>query len=56
VKLLKTLHTKVSKGRRLALCLYEAEDGQHVYGVAEDGGVVFTGTKAEAKGRYGRGW
>lgn len=56
MKLLKMLHTKVAKGHRLALCLYETEDGQHVYGVAEDGEVAFTGTKAEAKAHYGRGW
>lgn len=54
--LLKTLHTKVVGDRRLDLCLYEAEDGSHVYGVEVDGKVVFTGTKAEAKNRYGRKW
>jgi hypothetical protein len=56
MKCLKTLHTKVVGGRRLDLCLYETEDGQHVYGVEEDGKTVFTGTKAEAKNRYGRKW
>lgn len=56
MKLMKTLHTKVVGGRRLDLCLYEAEDGRHVYGVEENGTVVFTGTKAEAKERYGRKW
>lgn len=55
MKLLRTLHAKVAGGRRLALCLYEAEDGRRVYGVEDDGEVVFTGTKAEAKERYGRG-
>jgi hypothetical protein len=54
VKLVKTLHTKVVGGCRMDLCLYETEDGQHVYGVEEDGKTVFTGTKAEAKERYGR--
>lgn len=56
MKLVKTLHTKVVGGRRLDLCLYEAEDGRHVYGVEENGAVVITGTKAEAKAYYGRGW
>lgn len=57
MKLLKTLHEKTDgSGRSLALCLYEAEDGAHVYGVEIDGRLVFTGTKAEAKARYGRGW
>lgn len=56
LKLLKTLHTKVVGDRRLALCLYETEDGRHVYGVEEDDVLVFTGTKAEAKEYYGRGW
>lgn len=56
MKLIKTLHTKVVGGVRLDLCLYEAEDGQHVYGVEENGTVVFLGTKAEAKNRYGRKW
>lgn len=56
MKLLKTLHTKVVGDRRLDLCLYEAEDGSHVYGVEVDSKVVFTGTKAEAKDRYGRRW
>lgn len=49
----KMLHTKVVGDRRLALCLYEAEDGRHVYGVEENDVLVFTGTKAEAKERYG---
>lgn len=53
MKLLKTLHAKVVEGHRLDLCLYEVEDGRHVYGVEEDGELVFTGTKAEAKARYG---
>ena len=53
VKLLKTLHTKIAGDCRLALCLYETEDGRHVYGVEIDGRLVFTGTKAEAKERYG---
>ena len=56
VKLLKTLHSKAVGDRRLALCLYETEDGRHVYGVEENDVLVFTGTKAEAKERYGRGW
>lgn len=57
MKLLKVLHEKTGVyGHRLSLCLYEAEDGRHVYGVEEDGELVFTGTKAEAKERYGRGW
>ena len=56
MKLLKTLHSKVVGDRRLALCLYETEDGRHVYGVEADGVLVCTGTKAEAKERYGRGW
>lgn len=56
LKLLKTLHTKVAGDCRLALCLYETEDGRHVYGVEENDVLVFTGTKAEAKAYYGRGW
>lgn len=56
MKCLKTLHTKVIGDRRLDLCLYEAEDGRHVYGVEENAVLVFTGTKAEAKAYYGRGW
>ena len=57
MKLLKTLHKKTNVfGRSLSLCLYEAEDGAHVYGVEDDGKIVFTGTKAEAKAHYGRGW
>lgn len=54
MQLIKTLHSKVVGGRRLDLCLYEAEDGSHVYGVEVDDKTVFTGTKAEAKERYGR--
>ena len=56
LRLLKTIHEKTAGGSRLALCLYETEDGRHVYGVEENGELVFTGTKAEAKERYGRGW
>ena len=57
MKLLKTLHEKTDgRGHSLSLCLYEADDGSHVYGVEEDGRLVFTGTKAEAKECYGRGW
>lgn len=56
MKLMKTLHTKVVGGCRLDLCLYETEDGRHVYVVEENGTPVFTGTKAEAKNRYGRKW
>lgn len=56
MKLLKTLHTKVARDCRLALCLYETDDGRHVYGVEENDVLVFTGTKAEAKAYYGRGW
>lgn len=56
LKLLKALHTKIVDGCQLALCVYEAEGGWHVYGVEEDGTTVFIGTKAEAKERYGRGW
>ena len=56
MKRLKTLHTTVAGDHRLALCLYEAEDGRHVYGVEENGEIVFTGTKAEAKEHYGRSW
>lgn len=54
MKLLKTLHEKTDgHGHSLALCCYEAEDGSRVYGVEIDGKLVFTGTKAEAKERYG---
>ena len=55
MKLLRTLHEKelVSSGHKMSLGLYEAPDGSHVYGVEEDGELVFTGTKAEAKERYG---
>jgi hypothetical protein len=56
VKLVKTLHTKVVGGCRMSLCLYETEDGRHIYGVEENDVLVFTGTKAEAKNRYGRRW
>ena len=56
MKLIKTLHTKVVGNHRLDLCLYEAEDGRHVYGVEDNEKVVFTGTKTEAKERYGRRW
>jgi len=56
LKLLRTLHEKPARGGQLALCLYEAEDGRHVYGVEENGVLVGTGTKAEAKEFYGRGW
>lgn len=56
MKLLKTLHSKSVGVSRLALRLYETEDGRHVYGVEENGKTVFTGTKDEAKKRYGRGW
>lgn len=57
MKLLKVLHEKTDgPGHSLSLCLYEAEDGSHVYGVEVDGKTVFTGTKAEAKNRYGRKW
>lgn len=56
LKALKTLHSKAAGASRLALCLYETEDGQHVYGVEENDILVFTGTKAEAKNRYGRKW
>ena len=56
MKQLKILHEKQAGGHRMSLCLYEADDGSHVYGVEEDGRLVFTGTKAEAKQRYGKGW
>lgn len=57
MKLLKTLHEKTDgRGHLLSLCLYEAEDGSHVYGVEENDILVFTGTKAEAKAYYGRRW
>ena len=56
MNLLKILHTKVVGSHQLALCLYETEDGRHVYGVESDWKTVFTGTKAEAKERYGRSW
>lgn len=56
LKLLNTLHTKVDGDLRLALCLYENDDGRHIYGVEENDVLVFTGTKAEAKAYYGRNW
>ena len=56
LKFLKTIHEKPGGCGRLALCLYEAEDGRHIYGVEENGVLVGTGTKAEAKEFYGRGW
>ena len=56
MKLLKTLHSKAVGVSQLALCLYETEDGRHVYGVEENDVLVFTGTKAAAKEYYGRGW
>lgn len=55
MKLLKTLHSKAVGVSRLALCLYETEDGRHVYGVEENDVLVFIGTKAGAKEYYGRG-
>lgn len=60
MKLLKALHEKTVRlveGRcQLSLCLYETEDGRHVYGVEKNDVLVFSGTKAEAKAYYGRGW
>lgn len=57
LKLLKTIHEKTAgDGRRLAFVLFEEDGGRHVYGVKVDGMLVCTGTKAEAKARYGRGW
>lgn len=56
LKPLKTIHEKTAGGRRLALVLLEEDGGRHVYGVEIDGMLVCTGTKAEAKARYGRGW
>jgi hypothetical protein len=54
LKLLKTIHEKTdAPGHSLALCRFEAEDGSHDYGVEVDGLLVCTGTKAEAKERYG---
>ena len=54
LKLIKTLHEKTDvPGHSLHLCRYEAEDGSYVYGVEVDGKLVFVGTKAEAKARYG---
>lgn len=54
MKLLKVLHEKTDEhGVPMSLCLYEAEDGSHVYGVEVGGKLVFTGTKAEAKAHYG---
>lgn len=54
MKLLKVLHEKTDEhGAPMSLCLYEAPDGVHVYGVEIDGKLAFTGTKAEAKARYG---
>lgn len=56
LKPLKTIHEKTADGRKLALVLLEEDGGRHVYGVEVDGMLVCTGTKAEAKARYGRGW
>lgn len=56
MKLLKVIHEKRVGGRRWSLGLYETGDGRHVYGVEVEEKLVFAGTKAEAKKRYGRGW
>lgn len=57
MKLLKVLHEKIGEhGVPMSLCLYELPDGTHVYVVETGGKLAFTGTKAEAKKRYGRGW
>lgn len=54
MKLVKTIHEKWVGKVRFALCLFEDEDGRHVYGVeAGDGPVAMYGTKAEAKRFYG---
>jgi hypothetical protein len=51
----KVLHERVVSGARMSLAVYEREDGTRVYGVAQNGGVQMTGTKAEAKAFYGNG-
>ena len=56
LKPLKTIHEKALGGRRLAFVLFEEDSGRHVYGIEENDVLVFTGTKAEAKAYYGRGW
>ena len=56
LKFIKTLHEKTADGHRLALVLFEEDGGRHVYGVEVDGLLACTGTKAEAKAYYGRGW
>lgn len=55
LKPLKTIHEKALGGRRLAFVLFEEDGGRHVYGVEDNGVLVCTGTKAEAKAYYGRG-
>lgn len=57
MRLVRVIHTKSEAGAAMSLCLYELEDGTHVYGVERDGRVAMSGTKAEAKKFYGnRRW
>lgn len=51
----KVLHEHCTGGVRRSLEVYERDDGTRVYGVAWDGEVQMTGTKAEAKAFYGNG-
>ena len=53
--MVKMIHSKLVGGSAMALCLYD-RGGSNVYGVESEGRVVMTGTKAEAKQFYGRGW
>lgn len=53
LKLVKTLHERIDGVARVALAVFEDEEGAHVYGVSRDGEVEMTGTKAEAKASYG---
>lgn len=53
LKLVKTLHEREDDGAKMALAVYEGDDGSHVYGVSRGGALQMTGTKAEAKAFYG---
>lgn len=55
LRMVKMIHSKLVGGSAMALCLYD-RGGSNVYGVESEGRVVMTGTKAEAKQFYGRGW
>ena len=49
----RVLHERTVGGARTVLAVYERDDGSRVYGVARNGEILMTGTKAEAKAFYG---